>query len=549
MRFPRPLIRLRLPLLFLALLGTGLLTSGCAQGPVFIPPGQRKVIDRSIVDYPGGTILEEVVTNLTGPCDCEVDSHGNLIVAESGAGGREPRIFGIRPNGSIFTIYPLPRTFRVPFDVAKFGYVIYGPLGGIALGEGDKVYVSHRDSKGFGAVTAFGYDGSHTTITSNLPCQGDNGMSDVALGRGRLWFGVGSATNSGVVGLDNWRWVKQHPDFCDRSFVDLKLLGFHFKSPNPDAGLFGGPDVAVTAPFQPFNVSAQTRIRKSEYPSAAIYSADPLGGGARVEASGIRCPRGLAFSAFENLYFTNGGMELRGTRPIKDDPDALLSLASGAWYGFPDYAANLQPVTAERFQPPAELQIGQKTGYDEVSFLIDHNASNNSAGLIPPDPTLLQATFPSLSGAGLLDFVPNSGPLKQYAGNMIVPLMGDRAPFATSGMKLLQPVGFKVVRVDPTSREVKVTDFIRNTKGKPASLLPGGQGLLERPIAVKFAPDGSMYVVDFGRMTVGKDGRIKVKPGTGKILRLAALPATKGHPASSEPTSQAKAKSKSAGKD
>jgi glucose/arabinose dehydrogenase len=132
---------------------------------------------------------------------------------------------------------------------------------------------------------------------------------------------------------------------------------------------------------------------------------------------------------------------------------------------------------------------------------------------------------------------------------MIVPLMGDRAPFATSGLKLLQPVGFKVVRVDPTSREVKVTDFIRNTKGKPASLLPGGQGLLERPIAVKFAPDGSMYVVDFGRMTVGKDGRIKVKPGTGKILRLAALPATKGHPASSEPTSQAKAKSQSAGQD
>ena len=36
-------------------------------------------------------------------------------------------------------------------------------------------------------------------------------VGDVTLGEeASIWFGVGAATNSGVTGLDNWHWAKQH---------------------------------------------------------------------------------------------------------------------------------------------------------------------------------------------------------------------------------------------------------------------------------------------------------------------------------------------------
>ena len=121
------------------------------------------------------------------------------------------------------------------------------------------------------------------------------------------------------------------------------------------------------------------------------------------------------------------------------------------------------------------------------------------------------------------DFVPATGPLKEYEGNAIVPLFGDRSPFATSGRKLVDHIGFKVVRVDPTSREV--TDFIRNAKGGPASALPNGEGLIERPIAVKFTRDGRLLILDFGQADY-KSGHEKVKAHTSKLFILEPLNAT-----------------------
>src|SRR4029079_11787321 len=99
--------------------------------------------------------------------------------------------------------------------------------------------------------------------------------------------------------------------------------------------------------------------------------------------------------------------------------------------------------------------------------------------------------------------------LSEWRGNAVVALSGDRAPFATSGVKSFRgPVGFKVVRVDLISRQVE--DLIRNTRGGPASRLDPGHGLVERPWAVTFTPDGSLYVVDLGEMDT-RDGRERVK--------------------------------------
>ena len=57
-------------------------------------------------------------------------------------------------------------------------------------------------------------------------------MTDIAVDpvSGRLFFGVGAATNSGVVGLDNWNWVQKYPDFCD--LPAIKLLPAELKRVN-----------------------------------------------------------------------------------------------------------------------------------------------------------------------------------------------------------------------------------------------------------------------------------------------------------------------------
>src|SRR5437867_5109193 len=90
----------------LSAIGAVAFITGCVRGPVFVPAAQRKAIDRALIEYPGGGVLEEVAHNLTGVVDCEQDAQGNLIVAESGAGGYDPRIYGFKPDGTVFGIYP-----------------------------------------------------------------------------------------------------------------------------------------------------------------------------------------------------------------------------------------------------------------------------------------------------------------------------------------------------------------------------------------------------------------------------------------------------------
>ena len=532
-----------------AVLAGAIVAGGCAGGPTVIPPAARTMIDRQLVEYPAGVDLQVVAEDLTGPVDCAVDNDGTLIVAEGGRGKYEPRIYAIRKDGTMFNIYPIGRRFPQPLRWLQGGFRLYGPVGGIAVADG-KVYVSHRDKDDFGTITAFTYDGQHTTIVGKLPAQGDYGMGDVAIDPsfGRLWFGVGAATNSGVVGLDNWAagWVKNHPSFSDKPWLPpgqslLKLLGYRFDTANPLAGLFGGKDVAGTAPFQPFNSRYRGRIPRAENsrPTAAVFSCDPQGGGLRVEAYGVRYPRGIAFDEYGSAFMTNNGMELRGTRPVKDDPDAVLSIVRDTWYGWPDYSADLRPISSEEFRPPEEMLVT----YQELNEVIEHRGS----GLEEPSryrESLVQAVLPPLSGAAGIAFVPNVGPLGIFKGHAVVALSGDRAPFATSGRKLRGPTGYRVVRINTVDKEV--ADFVRNTGGVPRSRqnLSYHHVSMERPISVKFdLLDGSMYIVDFGVLEMRK-GKEFIKERTGRIFKLVpqapptTQPATTAITGSKPPTYQ-----------
>ena len=121
-------------------------------------------------------------------------------------------------------------------------------------------------------------------------------------------------------------------------YHDIEELGYKFQTPNPTAGIFGPADIAVTAAFQAFNQSFAIRVKGSpdQKPSGAIYSVAAGGGFPNVEAFGIHNPRGIAFNEFGQPYIINDGMEMRGTRPIKNDPVFADKASAGpalAWDG------------------------------------------------------------------------------------------------------------------------------------------------------------------------------------------------------------------------
>jgi glucose/arabinose dehydrogenase len=510
-------------LLALVLFTSTLLLPGCRTGPQIV--AEPATLDRALVEYPAGFELKPFAIGLTAPSAIAFDAEGSLLIAESGAGGNEARIIGFKKDGTFFQIYPrgqvLPLLYR--------GFRLYGPIGGI-VATGGKVFATHRDANGLGRVTAFSYDPNvePQTIAAGFPALGDYGMTDIAVHpSGRLYFGVGAATNSGVVGLDNLNsWLKRNREFCDVPFIDIKLNGFRFDTNNPFSSIFGGKDVAVTGPFQRFGASDQTSIprpppgrKTNEKPTAAIYSVEQGGGDLKVEAHGVRYPAGLTFNEYGTLYMTNQGMELRGTRPVSDDPDSFLKmLGQETWYGWPDYSADLRPITDEQFQPPRELAI--RYGYPNVRFVIDQTGSQLGP---PTQGTMLFGVFRPLSGASKFDLAPGSGAFRKFGGRAFVALAGDRAPFATSGYPMRASTGYRVVMLSIDER--KVEDFIKNVKEVPASRI-GRDAVagyaLERPIDVKFGPDGAMYILDFGQMRT-KDGKPDVRPGTGKILRLTAI--------------------------
>jgi len=321
-----------------------LFVAGCVGGPRVLPVDKRVVVDRSVVERPSGLQLTTFINDLDAPTAIAFDPDGTVLLALGGIGDTQVRVIALTPDDRRIDIYPV-RSSLLPSLFSK-DLKIRGPVGGIAVKDGE-VFVSHRDEQNMGVISAFRYatrgapgdTGKRRTVVADLPAQGDHALTDLAFHpvNGRLYFGLGSMTNSGVVGLDNWQtgWVRSHRNAADLPAVDLRLLGSRFDTRNPTGGLFGGDDIAVTAPYQPFASSTSLRIPRAprSKPTAALYSISPGGGDLRVEAHGLRNPRGLVFNSFGNLFVANQGMELRGTRPVKDDPDVVLRVPLAARSG------------------------------------------------------------------------------------------------------------------------------------------------------------------------------------------------------------------------
>lgn len=217
-----------------------------------------------------------------------------------------------------------------------------------------------------------------------------------------------------------------------------------------------------------------------------------------VVAWGLRNPFGLAFAPGGPLYVTENSFDDRGSRPIWGAGDVLWRVdpqQPGLWYGWPDFHAG-EPLTwSDHYTPP---------GKPAPQFLLAEHPNP------PPKPAAVLGVHSSSNG---IDFARTGG--FGYAGQAFIAQFGDMAPKVG---KVLAPVGYKVVRVDPQTGVIE--DFAANvgkTNGPASRVKSGG---FERPTSLRFSPDGSaLYVVDFGVVTMSQKGP-EPKQGTGVLWRI-----------------------------
>jgi glucose/arabinose dehydrogenase len=442
-----------------------------------------RTINTADIALPPGYRAEAVCRGLTFPAAAAFDEQGVLHVIETGYSygevWKEPRLLKINKDGTSAQIASGSKN---------------GPWTGLVYHQG-AFYVSEGGALEGGKILKIKQDGSVRSLVRDLPSLGDHHTDHLLIKDGYIYFGQGTATNSGVVGPDNkdFGWLPRQRNFHDIPCQDITLAGQNFVSDNvltdqPD-------DKAITGAYVPYGTpTAAGQVVKGRVPCSGAVMRIPLEGGApELVAWGFRNPYGLALSPDGKIYVTDNAYDDRGSRPVWGTGDVLWELEEGKWYGFPDYAAGI-PM-AGKFKVP---------GKDEIKPLLQKYPND------PPRPVAVLGVHASANG-----FAFSVNQAFGHAGSAFVAEFGDMAPGVG---KVLAPVGFKVVRVDIGTGVIEDFAVNKGKKNAPASMLK--RGGLERPLSVAFNPVGdALYIVDFGVLKMTERGPQPVS-GTGVIWKI-----------------------------
>ena len=387
-------------------------------------------------------------------------------------------------------------------------------------------------------------------VIKGLPT-GDHPTEQILVKDGWLYWSQGSATNSGVTGLDNGAGGNQHDIACQQITLSDNL----FSSILPDGTKVltsGYSNFGVTRPGAV--VPAFEGATSKGMCTGAILRAKISNAQNTIEpvAWGYRNPYGIRFAPKDHplkgqLMISENGEDERGARPVNNAPDRLGIARQNPdgtpeFHGWPDRFGFL--VSTQRVFNPLGIggddpaATGGKTVRDVLSF--------------PPQPPIAPlALEPADVAAVGLDFVPKSfvgGVVKQHA--VLVSREGD---FGFSPANGNPEAGHDVELVNFTKlghpHELKLSRFAFNCKGSQghdpdgsptcsgeteqafAAMLRG----INRPTTIRFGPDGAAYLVDYGavRDPGNSDPDSKVLdpadlplvqfPGTGVIWKITRI--------------------------
>lgn len=434
--------------------------------------GYIRKLNPEDIALPVGYNIEVFAQGLDTPISMVFTENGEMLIADAGVISGNGKVLRLTNNG---------------FEVVAEGF--NPPLTGINYLNGN-IYVSHR-----GYITLVKPDGTKQDLISGLPSFGDHHNNQVVFGSdGKMYFGQGTATNSGVVGLDN-EWVENYPFFHDYPGDNIILEGQNFITENMQTA--APNDYAITGAFSPFGVpsSSQEMVKGMKRASGSILRANLDGSDLELVSWGLRNPFRLKFDRLNRLFSTNHGADVRGSRPIDNSFDEFQVIVPGIWYGWPDYTAGI-PVTLPFFKP---------LGGEQPQFLLaDHP-------MIPPRPYAVFEPHSAIMGFDFnyIDFGPY--------GDVYIAEYGSEAPETTGG-RWLFGVGHRISRINMNTGQVTV--FAINKTGLAASVTGGGG--FERPIDVVFGPDHAMYVLDFAVTPL--DEPDKFYPKTGVIWKITRKP-------------------------
>lgn len=428
----------------------------------------ERFLNPSSIILPRGYQIEVFAVGLNGPNNLIFDDFGTMLISESGLSNQNPRVLRLREGR---------------YELIAEGFRT--PITGITY-HGGNIYVAHR-----GYITLVKPDGVKQDIMSGLPSNGDYGNSNVAFSPdGMMYFGQGTITNSGVVGIDN-SWVKERPFLHDNPGSYIMLNGQNFASQNI---MVSGDELTYTGAFSPYGeTNVPYEVRKGvAKASGSILRANSDGTNLEMVAWGLRYPSRIKFDENYRLFTTNIGYENRGSRPVANAPCEFVIINEGVWYGWPDFAGG-EPLTDPRFWPE---------GGRRIEFLLTNHPD------IPPRPFAL---FPSYSNTLGFDF--NYGDFGPY-GDAYVAEFGGASVLLEGSVTPYAGFGHRVSKID--MKTGGVTTFAINKSGFSTSITK--EGGLGRPVDVTFGPDNSMYILDYGINAI--DNPNIIYPDTGVIWRV-----------------------------
>jgi glucose/arabinose dehydrogenase len=387
-------------------------------------------------------------------------------------------------------------------------------------------------------------------IITGLPT-GDHPTEQIVVQSPWLYWSQGSATNSGVTGHDNGAGGNQHDIACQGITLSNALFDSgdgHMTSGYSNHGV-QRPGAVVPA----FENATSKGMCTGAILRARI--ADPMNTIEPV-AWGFRNPYGLRFSPSDHplkgeLMVSENGEDERGARPVNNAPDRLVIARKNPdgtpeYHGWPDRFGFLDS-TQSVFNPiggPGDDLFPNIAAIKKQDIPVHHLLA------FPPQPPVAPiAIEPADVAAVGLDFAPGSfvhGVVKQHAA-----LVAREGDFGFSPENGSPAAGHDIELVnftDPANpNELQLSRFAFNcpqgsqshaADGSPtcnvevdsafANQLRG----INRPITVRFGPDGALYLVDYGavrdfgvsdprtKFIGANNGPLVQIPGTGVIWKI-----------------------------
>src|SRR6185312_421800 len=264
------------------------LLAGCTPTPYQKGGGQtnyagQRPVNPADVWLPKGYKIEMVAQGLNYPTGVSFDNQGRVYVTESGYSYGE--------------VWDEPRLVRIdaPDAVSVVARGSNGPWNGVTFHDG-YFYVAEGGEALGGRILKISPDGNIKILVDNLPSLGDHHTNGPVVGPdGYVYFGQGTATNSGVVGTDNFKygWLRRYPRFHDIPGKDITLAGVNYRTRDPLAPepelhwwqhlmpfLAPKPKMVVTGAYAPFGTPTKAgQVIKGEVPCTGAIMRVPQAGG------------------------------------------------------------------------------------------------------------------------------------------------------------------------------------------------------------------------------------------------------------------------------